>query len=62
MASFTVYIGLVLTGLFGRVPCSCGGVLSSLGWEAHFLFNVCILALAVIGVYGLQDDGVNEGI
>jgi uncharacterized membrane protein YphA (DoxX/SURF4 family) len=32
LLAFSLYVGLVLTGIFGRVPCSCGGMISSLGW------------------------------
>ena len=49
MAAFTLYIGIVVTGIFGRVPCSCGGVISLLDWKSHLVFNLVILGLAVIG-------------
>lgn len=52
MGLFTAYIGLVLTGIFGRIPCSCGGVLDSLGWWEHLGFNVVVLGMAVWGVKG----------
>jgi putative oxidoreductase len=41
MVLFTGYIALVLLGYYDRVPCSCGGVLKQLGWQAHFWFNLC---------------------
>ncbi|MCY1515165.1 hypothetical protein D9M68_497410 [compost metagenome] len=47
---FTSYIGLVLAGYYARVPCSCGGVLKALGWQAHFVFNLCFLALASLAL------------
>jgi putative oxidoreductase len=50
LSAFTVYIILVLTGIFGRVPCSCGGVLNSLGWWEHLWFNLFFLGLAWIGL------------
>ncbi|WP_215226779.1 MauE/DoxX family redox-associated membrane protein [Echinicola shivajiensis] len=56
LISFTVYIGLVLTDVFGRIPCSCGGVISSLGWETHFLFNLGFVVLAVVGIL-VKPDG-----
>lgn len=40
---FTGYIILVLMGVFDRVPCSCGGVVSALGWEEHLFFNLFFL-------------------
>jgi len=48
---FTGYILLVLANYFGRVPCSCGGVLKQLGWKTHFGFNVFFLLLSFIGIY-----------
>jgi hypothetical protein len=51
MALFSGYIVLVLTGVFGRVPCSCGGVIGSLGWWEHLVFNVVFLG---IGIWGMK--------
>lgn len=47
---FTLYIGMVLAGLFSQVPCACGGVLDHLGWPAHFLLNVFFLALNLTAI------------
>lgn len=51
MVLFTGYVGLVLLGAWEQVPCSCGGVISSLGWEEHFVFNLFFTALAGAGLY-----------
>lgn len=48
---FTGYITLVLLGYFGRMPCSCGGVITSLGWKNHLLFNLFFLLLSILGIY-----------
>ncbi|RFZ90111.1 hypothetical protein D0C36_22990 [Mucilaginibacter conchicola] len=48
---FTGYIGLVVAGFYDRVPCSCGGVLRSLGWTAHLFFNLVFLLLNLIAIY-----------
>jgi len=50
MLLFTGYVGLVLIGYYDRVPCSCGGVLRSLGWGWHFVLNAASLLLATIGL------------
>jgi len=47
LISFTVYIGLVMNHVFGRVPCSCGGVLSKMSWEQHLIFNVVFIVLTI---------------
>ena len=47
MSVFTAYIGGML--LFAsRLPCSCGGVLASLGWKSHFIFNIAITVITCI--------------
>ena len=50
MLLFTGYIALVILGFYQRVPCSCGGVLKSLGWQAHFWFNLFFLGITALGV------------
>ncbi|MBW3466607.1 MauE/DoxX family redox-associated membrane protein [Arthrospiribacter ruber] len=49
LSAFSIYIGIVMTGIFGRIPCSCGGVINSLGWGEHLVFNLAFLGMAVIG-------------
>ncbi|MDB5143663.1 MAG: hypothetical protein JWQ66_2376 [Mucilaginibacter sp.] len=51
MAVFTLYIILVLLNVFGRIPCSCGGVLQKMGWVPHLFFNLFFLLLTVTGIY-----------
>lgn len=51
MALFTGYIGLVVAGYFERTPCSCGGVLRSMSFRAHLLFNFFFLTLSILGIY-----------
>ncbi|MEJ7693213.1 MauE/DoxX family redox-associated membrane protein [Daejeonella sp.] len=57
LLSFSIYIALILAGLSGKVPCSCGGVLSQLGWGEHLAFNLCFLALALSGIFLSQKKG-----
>lgn len=49
MLGFTAYIAFILT-FSPYVPCSCGGILSSMGWGEHLVFNVVFLLLATAGV------------
>jgi putative oxidoreductase len=51
MTLFTAYIGLVLMNYFGRIPCSCGGVVKVLGWKLHLFFNLFFLLLSFLGIY-----------
>jgi hypothetical protein len=51
LLAFTTYIGLGISGVFGKVPCSCGGILSHMSWNVHFVFNIFFLLLTVFGIY-----------
>ena len=48
LSIFTGYIALVLMQVFGRVPCSCGGILEHMGWTVHLLFNLFFLTITLI--------------
>jgi hypothetical protein len=49
MFVFSAYIAFML--LFTPdLPCSCGGILNSMGWGAHLVFNIVFTMLAVVGI------------
>ena len=50
MLAFTIYIAAILLHFFPWVPCSCGGVISHLGWGQHLIFNLFFLAVALWGM------------
>ena len=50
MLAFTLYVGLILANTFAYIPCSCGGILNTLSWEAHLIFNIVFTLLALAGV------------
>jgi hypothetical protein len=50
MTIFTIYIGAIMAGFFINVPCSCGGLIQSLTWGEHLLFNLFFIALAFIAI------------
>lgn len=49
MTMFTAYIASILK-YSSFVPCSCGGVLETLGWTEHLIFDACFVVLAVTGI------------
>lgn len=51
LLAFTTYIALVMLHFWERVPCSCGGILSQMGWTAHLIFNSIFLILNLIALY-----------
>jgi uncharacterized membrane protein YphA (DoxX/SURF4 family) len=50
MLAFTLYVGLILANTFAYIPCSCGGILNTLSWEAHLIFNIVFTLLALAGI------------
>jgi hypothetical protein len=51
LAGFTLYVLLILSGYYINVPCSCGGVIKSMGWRLHLLFNLSFLLLNIGAIY-----------
>lgn len=51
MLLFTVYTLLVLLNVFGRTPCSCGGVIEQLTWGQHLFFNLFFIGVALTGIW-----------
>lgn len=45
MTLFTGYIGLIQLNYYGKIPCTCGGFISSLTWNEHLALNVAIMLL-----------------
>lgn len=50
MVMFTTYIVIILN-FTSFTPCSCGGVLESLGWTEHLIFNIICILLAIGAIY-----------
>ncbi len=50
MLAFTLYVGLILANTFAYIPCSCGGILNTLSWEAHLIFNIVFTLFALAGI------------
>jgi Methylamine utilisation protein MauE len=49
MTMFTAYIYAMLNYSY-YVPCSCGGILSKMGWTTHLWFNAAFVALSIAGI------------
>jgi hypothetical protein len=49
MLGFTLYIGY-MKAVIPRLPCSCGGVISTLTWNQHLVFNIFFALLAGYGI------------
>jgi len=62
---FAVYLtAMLLSGL--KLPCSCGGMISALGWKEHVAMNVVLAGLSVWGAreekgVRIQESGGTNG-
>lgn len=58
---FTLYIGFGLAHVYGKIPCSCGGILENTGWSGHLVFNTVFIILAFLGWYlKKSEDGFTK--
>lgn len=49
MSAFTVYIILATNNVFGRIPCSCSGILwDGAPYMAQLIFNILFIAISLI--------------
>jgi len=44
LSIFTVYIFFLLT-INSHIPCNCGGIIESMSWKQHLVFNIFFIAL-----------------
>src|SRR6202048_5203484 len=58
MLLFTGYIFIMLQ-YSSYLPCSCGGVLSSMSWKQHFYFNLAFTGLSVTAIT-IQNKGSRQ--
>lgn len=49
MTMFTIYIFIILH-FSSFIPCSCGGILEKMSWNAHLIFNGIFVLLAVLSI------------
>jgi len=57
MVMFSAYI-VAITRFSEYIPCSCGGILQHMNWNQHLVFNLCFVALGVIGVLFYAEAGL----
>ena len=48
---FTGYIVLIKFNFYGKIPCTCGGVIEYMSWTEHLWFNVTFIIINLIAVY-----------
>ena len=50
MSLFTIYSIFIILNFFGRIPCSCGGVIKRLTWKQHIVLNLFFVGLSISGI------------
>ncbi|MDB4918416.1 MauE/DoxX family redox-associated membrane protein [Mucilaginibacter sp.] len=57
LISFEIYIStMLISGL--NLPCSCGGIISFMGWKQHLFFNGAFIVLCIIGIVFCKKQNV----
>ncbi|WP_349785828.1 MauE/DoxX family redox-associated membrane protein [Pedobacter sp. ASV1-7] len=49
MVAFTIYLAYMILS-DSKLPCHCGGVISTMSWQQHVWFNMGFIALAITGL------------
>ncbi|MGY0035165.1 MauE/DoxX family redox-associated membrane protein [Pedobacter sp. NJ-S-72] len=45
--TFEIYIAIML--LSGeKLPCTCGGIISQMGWKTHLVFNAVFMIISIL--------------
>jgi putative oxidoreductase len=47
---YILYNILILTDFFGRIPCTCGGMIKHLSWQQHLVFSVFFAGVSLAGI------------
>lgn len=50
LATYGIYIVIIVSGLVGDAPCSCIGIVTGFSWHQQLLVNTVLLSLACVGL------------
>jgi hypothetical protein len=59
LSLFTAYLVAMLNFSY-YIPCSCGGLLSSLSWGQHIVFNIVFILLSLTGIQLSVDENLKK--
>ena len=59
MVMFTAYI-VVILNYSSYIPCSCGGILEKMGWQAHLIFNIIFIVLAIVAIFLMAEKQIHN--
>ena len=52
LAVFNIYLSYMMA-FAPKLPCMCAGLLESLSWKSHIIFNAVMIVLAIIGIVAI---------
>jgi len=53
LIAFEIYIAIMLLS-GSHLPCTCGGIISTMGWKQHLLFNAFFILAAFLSIKYLK--------
>lgn len=59
LSSFTLYL-IALLSFNTHLPCSCGGILTGMGWKAHIYFNMSFIVLCIVAILLWKRNLINS--
>jgi putative oxidoreductase len=55
LIAFELYIsGMILSGR--HLPCTCGGIISKMGWGQHLLFNLLFILISMTAIFLIKKN------
>ncbi|WP_400261915.1 MauE/DoxX family redox-associated membrane protein [Sphingobacterium sp. SG20118] len=61
LASFTIFIGLGVAGVYEKRPCTCASIFSGMSWEWHLVVNIILLSISILGLILLRPASLSSG-
>lgn len=58
---FEFYIGLLLV-ISPHLPCTCGGIISTMGWKSHLVFNAVLILCCAYYIYETKINTKNKAL
>lgn len=58
---FSLYILTGLLNFWGKIPCSCGGILNHLSWQIHLIFNLTFLLANLVAIVAFHAERIATG-
>jgi putative oxidoreductase len=57
---YIIYNTLVLANYFGRIPCTCGGMIKHLTWTQHLIFSLFFAGISLTGIILLKNRAKSQ--